>query len=197
MRIAYFIPLFLLFSLLYAADFEWNTQGIMDAPAYMFGTSTNWGEYHITILENNTGHAIYLSELGFSCSGPGPVQWLIWTNVTGFNPPGEPNEAEYSGAFTPLDPNPYHTPSVYTDVDITAQNILFENGTLLCFGYENPGSGGFSELAGVHETWSLYNNIWYGDSQHMTTNCSQILGDFPISLERTTFAGIKRSFTEN
>jgi len=99
MKTAYLIPLFLLFSLLYAEDFEWNTQGIMDTPAYMFGTSVNWGEYHITVLQNDTGSDIFLSELGFSCSGPGPAQWVIWTDVTGFNPPGnqtKQNTAEIS-----------------------------------------------------------------------------------------------------
>ncbi len=177
-----------------AADFEWNTQGVMDTPAYMFGTSVNWGEYHITILENNTGSDLLITELGFSCSGPGPTNWVVWTDVADFAPPGDPDSAEYQGTFTPLDPNPYHTPAVYTDVNVTSESILFESGTLLCFGYENPGSGGFSELAGPVETWSLYNNIWYGDTQHMTTNCSQILAVYSSSLARMTFGEIKASF---
>jgi len=177
-----------------AADFEWNSQGIIDYPAYMFGTSINWGEYHITVLENDTGSDLTITELGFSCSGPGPAEWLVWTDVTGFAPPEDPDSAEHSGTFTPLDPNPYHTPDVYTDVNVSGEGIVFANGSLLCFGYENPGSGGFSELAGPHETWSWFNNTWDGDSQHMTTNCTQILANYASSLSTTTFAGIKASF---
>lgn len=179
----------------FAADFEWNTQGTMDYPAEIYGTSSNWGEYHITVVENDTGHDLAIVELGFSCSGPGPVMWLIWEDVGGYNHPADnPGSADYTGLFTPADPNPNHTPTVYTDVDISGEGITIPDGSFICFGYENPGSGGFSEYPGPNETWSWFNNVWDGDSQHLTTNCTQILANFASSLETTTFGRIKASF---
>jgi len=148
-----------------AEDWEWNSTHTMDAMPTGYGTPTGWGTYSIGTVWNNYGGEIILTELGFPCSGPSAVDWVIWNDVGGYSPPsGDPTSADETGQFTPTDTNPGHVPTAYSYIDLTGEDIVIADDAYLCFGYENPGACGLVDDTGFEETWSWYGGAWDEDS---------------------------------
>ncbi len=179
-------------------DYEYNTGGTIDFVPTTGGSHDGWGEWFVTTVYNNTGYDITLVELGFPCCGPPTEEfgWLVWTNVGGIVPPsGNAYTADYYGPFTPVDPNPEtFPPTVYTYIDISAEGILFEDGTYLCFGYDNTGNGGQTDFNGV-DTWAWYNNMWDPDQSWGRTAILQIKGNYGVTpADETSWGAVKSLF---
>ncbi len=163
------------------ADFEYNTGGTIDFVPTLGGSATGWAEWMITTVHNDTGHRLRLTEFGFPCCGPptGPYGWLVWRSVGGLYPPmGDPAAADYHGPFTPLDSNPAtNPPTVYTYVNVSAQNIVIPNGSYFCFGYDVTGFGGQTSYNGVL-TWGWYGGVWDPDQPYNRTAVLQVKANF-------------------
>jgi hypothetical protein len=162
-----------------AEDWEWNSGGAMDTVPTLGGSDDGWGSYFITTVENDTGNEVLLTEFGFPCAGPGPVDWVLWYDVGGINPPsGGPGTQDEDGEFTPDDTNPdSFPPTDYTYIDLTGEDLLIEDGAFLCFGYENPGMGGQIDFNGT-QTWAWYSGVWDPDQDWGRTAVLQVMGNY-------------------
>jgi predicted outer membrane repeat protein len=163
------------------ADFEYNTGGVIDFVPTLGGSATGWAEWMIATVRNDTGHRLRLTEFGFPCCGPptGPYGWMVWRSVGGLYPPaGDPTTADRHGAFTPADPNPStNPPTVYTYVDVVAQNIVIPIGSYFCFGYDVTGYGGLTSFNGV-QTWGWYGGAWDPDQTYGRTAVLQVKANY-------------------
>ena len=189
----------LLASVAFAQDFEYNTGGSMEFVADMQGSSTGWGEWFAVSLLNDTGHDIMLTEFGFPCCGDptDTLGWIVYLDVGGINPPaGDPGTCDYNGPFTPVE-GPGGDPSVYTYVDVSAENIVIPSGNYWCFGYDVTDLGGQTAYNGV-ETWSWYDAgsgfFWDMDSGYSRTAVLQVKGDYSGALQSATWGSIKSTF---
>ncbi len=180
-----------------AADFEYNSGGAMGTVPTTGGSSTGWGEWFVVPILNDSGNDIVLTDLGFPCCGPATSDdgWLVWTDVGALNPPaGEASTADYSGAFTPVDPAPDTFPPItYTYVDISAENIVIPDGVYFCIGYDVTGNGGQVDFNGV-DTWSWYDNVWDSDQAWGRTDVLEVSADFFQALEQNSWGSIKATF---
>lgn len=180
-----------------AADFEYNSGGAMGTVPTMGGSSTGWGEWFALPILNDSGHDLILTELGFPCCGPptGADGWLVWTDVGGLNPPaGEASTADFSGTFTPVDPDPSTYPPVtYTYIDVSAENVLIASGAYFCIGYDVTGIGGHVAFNGV-DTWSWYEDAWDSDQNWSRTAILEVSANYDTALERNTWGSIKSTF---
>jgi hypothetical protein len=160
-------------------DWEWNSGGAIDTTPTLGGSASGWGTYFITTVENDTGENILLTEFGFPCGGPGLVDWVLWYDVGGLNPPsGNPSSADETGEFDPVSDDPDEfPPTTYTYVDLTGENLVIEDGAFVCFGYENPGMGGQVSYNGT-QTWAWYSGYWDPDSGWGRTAVLQIKGNY-------------------
>jgi len=179
-------------------DWLYNTGGSEGFIPDSQGSFDGWGEWFITTVHNNTGEDLYLTELGFPCSGPttGEFGWLVWTAVGGpVAPAGPANTANFYGAFSPVEPDPAVNPVVYTFVDISEENIVIPDGQYFCFGYDNTGLGGQTTANGV-ETWAWYGGMWDPDSGWGRTAIMQVKANFdgPVAEEDVTFGQVKSLF---
>ena len=181
------------------AFFEYNTGGTIDYVPDLGGSATGWAEWSIAFVTNNTGSDIGVIELGWPCSGPpsGPYGWLVWPNQSTL--PGPAETAPYHGAYTPVDPNPQtYPPTTYTYLDISDLGIFWQNGTTLCFGFDNTGMQGMTDYNGV-ETWGWYGGIWEPDPPYGRTCILQLRADLccpppPVPTVPTTWGSIKALF---
>jgi hypothetical protein len=160
-------------------DWEWNSGGTIDIVPTLGGSASGWGTYFITTVENDTGENILLTEFGFPCGGPGTVDWILWYDVGGINPPsGGAGTADETGEFDPVSDDPdQFPPTTYTYVDLTGENLLIEDGAFVCFGYENPGMGGQISYNGT-QTWAWYSGYWDPDQDWGRTAILQIKGNY-------------------
>jgi len=183
----------------FAEDYEYNTGGSMEFVSDMQGSSTGWGEWFAVTLLNDTGHDLVITEFGFPCCGDATdtLGWIVYTNVGGANPPaGDPSTCDFNGPFTPVEPAG-GDPSVYTYVDVTADNVLIPSGNYWCFGYDNTDLGGQTAFNGV-ETWSWYDTgsgfVWDTDSSWGRTGILQVKANYAAALESATWGSIKSTF---
>ncbi len=179
-------------------DWVYNTGGSEGFIPTTQGSSDGWGEWFITTVMNDTGEDLYLSELGFPCSGPttGEFGWVVWLDMGGIVPPSGPaSTAHFYGSFSPVEPDPEVNPEVYTFIDITEANIVVPNGVAFCFGYDNTGLGGQTDANGV-ETWAWYLDEWDPDSGWGRTAILQVKGNFdgPVATQDVSFDQIKSLF---
>ncbi len=179
-------------------DWVYNTGGSEDFVPTAQGSSDGWGEWFITTVMNDTGEDLYLTELGFPCSGPatGEFGWVVWLDLGGLVPPAGPAAtADFYGTFSPVEPDPSVEPRVYTYVDISMTNIVVPNGVSFCFGYDNTGLGGQTEFNGV-ETWAWYTDMWDPDSSWGRTDILQVKADFEgtVSDQSVSFDQVKSLF---
>jgi hypothetical protein len=180
------------------ADFEYNTGGSINFVPDLGGSATGWAEWFVTTVHNTTGQQLRLVELGFPCCGPatGTYGWIVWKSVGGIVPPAGPaSTAEHYGQFTPVDPNPAtFPPTVYTYIDVYAQNIVIPVGAYFCFGYDVTGNGGQTYYNGVM-TWGWYNGAWDPDQPWGRTAILQVKANYVTSpVEETTWGAIKGLF---
>jgi len=179
-------------------DWVYNTGGSEGFIPTSQGTADGWGEWFITTVTNDTGEDLYLSELGFPCSGPttGDFGWVVWLDLGGLVPPAGPADtAHFYGSFSPVEPDPNVDPLVYTYIDISASNIVVPNGVSFCFGYDNTGLGGQTDFNGV-ETWAWYTDVWDPDSSWARTAILQVRANFegPVAAQNVSFDQIKSLF---
>ncbi len=179
-------------------DWVYNTGGSEDFIPTSQGSFDGWGEWFITTVMNDSGEDLYLTELGFPCSGPatGEFGWVVWIDMGGLVPPAGPaSTAHYYGAFSPIEPDPAVDPLVYTYIDISTENIVVPAGTTFCFGYDNTGLGGQTDANGV-ETWSWYTEIWDSDSAWGRTDILQVKANFdgPVATQNVSFDQVKSLF---
>lgn len=176
------------------ADFEFNTGGIMDGPSTMAGTASDWGEWFITTLRNDTDKPLLLLEIGFPCSGSSSESygWLVWTDVGGMNSPHlGARSAQYFGSFSPIVSGEQVPPRTYTTIDISGRDITVPAGAHFCFGYDVTGLGGQVEFSGV-ETWSWYSGYWDSDAGWGRTALLQIRADFaPTASTASSWGSVK------
>jgi hypothetical protein len=178
-----------------AEDFEWNSGGSIDVVPTLGGSDDGWASYFVTTVENDTGHNLLLVELGFPCGGPGPVDWLVWSDVGGVQAPsGDYTTADYSGPFTPVDSNPDTFPPVtYTYIDISAEDIIIDPSAFLCIGYENPGMGGMVNYNGI-TSWGWYGGMWDPDSGYGRTAVLQVKANYsPFDSIQPTSLGVVKA----
>ncbi len=162
------------------ADFEWSSGGAMNTVPTLGGSSAGWGSHFIVRTTNTLPVPIVLTELGFPCGGPAAT-WMVWLGTTipsGFGSP------DFSGPFTPVDPDPTtFPPTTYTYVDVSAANIEIPAGSDFWFGYENPGIGGQVSFNGV-VTYSWYEGAWDADDAWGRTAVMQVSADqVPVELQ--------------
>ena len=176
------------------ADFEFNTGGVIDGPPTTAGTASDWGEWFITTLRNDTEKPLLLLEIGFPCSGSSSETygWLVWTDVGGMNSPHlGARSAQFFGSFSPAAAADQVPPRTYTYVDISDRGIVVPVGACYCFGYDVTGLGGQVEFSGV-ETWSWYSGYWDLDAGWGRTALLQIRADFaPTATFGSSWSGIK------
>ena len=167
------------------ADFEWSSGGALNVVPTTGGSATGWAEYFIVMTTNTTAQPIRLDELGFPCGGPS-ASWGVW--VQSAQPPNY-TSPQYSGNFTPVDPNPAtFPPTTYTYVDITATNVVVPAGADFWFGYLNPGIAGQVDFNGVI-TYGWYLGAWDPDNNYGRTTVMQVLGSFVVPVELQNLTG--------
>jgi len=168
------------------AALEYNTGGAIDFVPDSGGEAASWGEWFVTTVHNSTGQKLILRELGFPCAGPptGEFGWLVWTDVGGPGPPaGDPYTADHHGPFTPVDPNPATMPpTVYTYVDVTAEDIVIQPGSYFCLGYDVTGTGGQTAPFNGVDTWSWNLGVWNSDAGNDRTAILQVKADFLLEI---------------
>lgn len=178
-------------------DWEWNSGGTIDITPTLGGSDDGWGSYFITTVENDTGNDVMLTEFGFPRGGPGIVEWVLWYDVGGINPPsGDYTTADESGDFDPVSDDPDEfPPTTYTYVDISDEELIVEDGWYLCFGYENPGMGGQISYNGT-QTWSWYYGAWDPDQNWERTAILQVKGNYypPVSVQPISLGKVKATF---
>ena len=165
-------------------DWVYNTGGSEDFVPTLQGSGDGWGEWFITTVMNDTGGDLYLTELGFPCSGPATEEygWVVWVGLGGMvAPAGDAYTADFYGSFTPVEPDPNVDPRAYTYIDISDVNIVIPAGTYFCFGYDNTGLGGQTEANGV-ETYAWYQGAWDPDSGWGRTAILQVKANFEGSV---------------
>lgn len=179
-----------------SADVEYNTGGSVGYLSDLSGSATGWGEWFITSYENETSGPLQIVEFGFPCCGvpTGDFGWVVWVDMTGSGfPSGNPESCDFHGAFVPVE-GPGGDPSVYTYVDIASvENIVFDPGEIIVFGYQNTGYGGQTPFNGT-ETWAWLNSIWEPDESHYRTAVLEIGANNWNAMEQTTWSGIKSLF---
>lgn len=179
-----------------AADFEYNTGGAMGTVPTTGGSADGWGEWFIVPIMNDSGQELMLTELGFPCGGPatGDYGWVVWTDVGGLTPPaGAAATADFSGPFTPVNPDPETSPPVdYSYIDVTAENIVIADGAYFCVGYDNTGIGGQIDFNGT-DTYAWYGGVWDGDQAWSRTAIIEVSADFVQALDQHTWGAIKAS----
>lgn len=175
------------------SDIEYNTTGVMDAPADLGGSADGWGEYFITSWVNMTGQDVNIAEFGWPCGGPVDVNWVVW--LTDGAMPGAPGTETFSGVFTPASNDPDTIPpSPYTYIDVAAAGIVVPNGMVMFFGYQNPGIGGQISANGT-ETYAWYDGGWDPDSGWSRTAVLQFHGNFGgVATESTSLTAMKALF---
>ncbi len=176
-------------------DWVYNTGGVEGFVPTVQGSASGWGEWFITTVMNDTGEDLYLSELGFPCSGPAtePFGWLVWVGINGMNAPaGNAYTADFYGEFAPVEPNPEVDPLVYTFIDISEEFIVVPNGAYFSFGYDNTGLGGQTDFNGV-DTWAWYGEAWDPDVNWGRTAILQVKGNFegPVATESVSLGEIR------
>ncbi|MBD3370164.1 hypothetical protein GF402_07365 [Candidatus Fermentibacteria bacterium] len=155
----------ILVALASAEDFEYNTGGVMGTMPTTGGSSSGWGEWFVTTVENDTGHDLVLTKFGFPCCGPttGDYGWIVWEDVGSIiYPPTQASGADFYGSFTPADTGYTFPPDTYTYVDVSAEDIVISDGAFFCFGYDVTDIGGQIDYNGV-ETWAWYEGAWDPD----------------------------------
>ena len=179
------------------SDFEYNTCGTMDCVPTTGGSHDGWGEWFVVTIQNTTGEDLWLKEFGFPCCGPttGACGWIVWTDTGGNHEPysGDGCTADYMGAFTPVDPSPdTFPPTVYTYIDVAAENICIPAGNWWTFGYDVTGNGGQVSYNGV-TTYAWYTGYWDPDAGWGRTDVLQVKADFGcgIPAEETLWGSIK------
>lgn len=181
----------------FGADFEYSTAGAMGTVPTLGGSSTGWGEWFVTAILNNSGHDLVLTQISIPCCGPttGDYGWVVWTDVGGLNAPsGDATTADFYGQFSPVDTSPSTLPPVtYTDIDVSAANVIIPAGNYFCVGYDVTGNGGQVSFNGV-DTWSWYENVWDSDQSWGRTDIIDVYANFDTALQRDTWASIKNSF---
>ncbi|MCD4777200.1 MAG: hypothetical protein K8S15_14275 [Candidatus Aegiribacteria sp.] len=188
--------LLLIAASLSAADVEYNTGGSVGYLSDLSGSSSGWGEWFITSYTNETSGPLQIAEFGFPCCGvpTGDFGWVVWVDMpdTGF-PAGNPESCDFHGAFVPVE-GPGGDPSVYTYIDIASvENIVFDPGEIIVFGYQNTGYGGQTPFNGT-ETWAWHNSIWEPDEKHYRTAVLEIGANNWSAMEQRTWSGIKSLF---
>jgi hypothetical protein len=144
------------------------------------GSVVGWGSHFIVMTTNTSGSDINLSELGFPCGGPAST-WLVWV---GSAQPADFSTPDFSGPFTPTDPDPAtFPPTTYAYLDVTASNVLIPAGSDFWFGYENPGVGGQVDCNGL-VTYAWYGGAWDPDDTWGRTAVMQVFGELvPVELQ--------------
>ncbi len=177
-----------------AADFEYNSGGAMGTVPTTGGSADGWGEWFIVTILNESGQDIVLTELGFPCGGPatGDHGWVVFLGLNEFMPPpDDASNADFFGAFTPVDPDPSTSPPVnYSYIDVTAENIIITNGSFFCVGYDNTGIGGQVDYNGT-ETWAWYEGSWDSDQAWGRTAVIEVSANFAQALQQHTWGAIK------
>jgi len=180
-----------------AEDFEYSTAGSMGFVPTTGGSNDGWGEWFITSVQNNSGYDIALTQMAFPCCGDASDSygWVIWVDVGGLvAPAGDVGTCDYHGPYTPVDPGPgTFPPTVYTYVDISAENVIIPDGNYFCFGYDNTDTGGQIDFNGV-DTWSWYEGVWDSDQGWSRTDIIEIYGNYYTALEHSTWGAIKSTF---
>ncbi len=162
----------------FAAEYEFSTGGWDEDPA-LSGTSDGWGEWFITVFENDTGEDVKITELGMPCCGPtsGDYGWVVWYDAGGMNPPpGDPYSADSYGPYTPESSSDFH---VYTYVDLSDEDVVVEAGTYFNIGYDNTASGGQAYYNG-HPSWAWYSGYWDPEEDYGRTDLIQCRAETSI-----------------
>jgi hypothetical protein len=173
------------------SDFEYNSGGYLGYQADLFGSSTGWGQWFVTTVQNPFTEPIQIVEFGFPCCGPatGEFGWVVWVVGGVTPPPGSPTTADFHGAFTPGQGSS-GDPSVYTYVDVSYCSVIIPAGAWFCFGFQNTAYGGQTPYNGV-ATWSWDEATWIGDAQYYRTAVLQVKADIADALPGSTWAAIK------
>ncbi len=172
------------------ADFEYNTGGTIDMAPTLAGSDTGWGSHFMGFVNNNTGQDLYVTELGFPCSGPSASIWFLSVGAM----PADFN-TQFSGPLTIADTGDTSPPTVYSYVDLSESGIVVPAGVDVYFGYLNPGLGGQVDYNGT-DTWAWYFGAWDLDEPYGRTAIVQIKASFeePVAIERESFGAIKALF---
>ncbi len=161
------------------ADFDWSSGGAMNTVPTTGGSFDGWAEYFIVMTTNTLGQDIVLTELGFPCGGPSS-SWGVWVGPT---MPTNYTSPQFSGSFTPVDPNPATMPpTTYTYVDVSTANVVIPAGSTFWFGYLNPGISGQIDFNGV-TTYGWYLGAWDPDAGWGRTTVMQVSGNIVIPVE--------------
>ncbi|MCK4593104.1 hypothetical protein KAU45_01290, partial [bacterium] len=155
----------------FAAEYQFST-GTWDQTPDMAGSSDGWGEWFVTVFENDTGDDVDITELGMPCCGPasGDYGWVVWYDVGGMDPPpGNPYSADDYGPYTPESPSDY---TVYTYVDLSEEELVVEDGTYFNIGYDNTYLGG-QIYYNDYPSWAWYSGYWDPESSWGRTDLIQ------------------------
>ncbi len=178
-------------------DFEFNTAGPVESAPTMAGSAAGWGQWFITVLHNDSGQALRLTELGFPCTGPptDDLGWLVWTDLAGPGAPsGGPESAIHHGEFTPAVDDGAAPPQVYAYVDLSGDEIIIPEGAWFGFGYQVTDLGG-QVAAGDHATWAWFQGAWDADAAWGRMAVLQLKADFDeVATQTTSWSDLKRLF---
>ncbi len=178
-------------------DFEFNTTGYMDCEPTMAGSGDGWGQWFVTVLFNDSGHALKLTELGFPCTGPSSDEWgwVVWTNLAQPAPPvSGPESADFHGSYVPEVDDGETPPQVYSYVDLSAENIVVGEGAWYGFGFQVTDLGGQVEAGGVN-TWSWFWGSWDSDAPWGRKAVLQLKADFEaVATHETSWSDVKRLY---
>ncbi len=178
-------------------DYEINTAGLMEAAPTMAGSAEGWGGWFVTVLHNDSGQALRLTELGFPCTGPPSDEWgwLVWTDLGDSGAPGgAPESADHHGQFTPAVDDGAAPPQVYAYVDLSGETIIIPESAWFGFGYQVTDLGGQVE-AGDHATWAWFDGAWDPDAAWGRMAVLQVKADFDeVAVGETSWSDLKRLY---
>ena len=167
------------------ADVEFNTGGAMFTPATTAGSASGWAYYTMHVYTNTAAQDIKLLDVGFPTNQLStepiamPVEWNVDLNNNDVYSIVNPYTHAWDGVgtFTPTGVIDTSPPTVYTVVDIAAENLVLPAGATMVWGYENAGLCGQISSNGV-ETIGWYVNLWDSDLPYGRTGLQQFSADY-------------------
>jgi hypothetical protein len=167
------------------ADVEFNTGGAMGTPATTAGSASGWAYYTMNVYTNGAAQDIKFLELGFPTNAYStdpialPVEWNIDLNNNDVYSVVNPYSHAWDGVgtFTPTGVIDTSPPTVYSLIDISANNIVLPAGASMVWGYENAGLCGQIAYNGV-ETIGWYVSYWDSDVSYSRTGLQQFKADY-------------------
>lgn len=181
------------------ADVEYNTGGAMFTPATANGTASGWCYYAVSVYTNTAAQDLELLELGFPTNEYStdpivmPVEWNIDLNNSDIYSIVDPYTHTWDGVgtFYPTGVIDTSPPTVYSVIDIDANDLVLPAGAAMVFGYENAGLCGQISYNGV-ETIGWYVSYWDSDVAYGRTALMQFTGDYlTTATEAATLSQVK------